>query len=282
MYISTSSNFGQVLSPSTYGKQCLQDLYPIEFVLLNGPIVEKSLDDFYIGKWRLRSKHKYWILNNFVPQILQSWKTSKPIRTIMLVGHADEVGEQAFNYDLGLKRAKEVQALILNTVIQKDKNLAGKINILTFSQGECWPRVKNAKYNPRNRRVEVFALSAVYPPTPGPTPQNPVPAPTRQAPIKLHELPEGIRKKIEAETEWQKYLTKPLPTLPQGKSFKEWFDGVMARHKVPKWLRNRIWDAIVGKDKSLANTLLEQAGIRGGVKDSILGIIGATSQVKVR
>lgn len=282
MYISTSSNFGQVLSPSTYGKQCLQDLHPIEFILLSTILVEKSLDDYYLGKWPLRSKHKYWILKYFVPKILQSWKTSKPIRTIMLVGHADETGEQAFNYNLGLKRAKEVRELILKTLNQKDPGLASKINILTYSQGECWPVVKNAQRNARNRRVEVWAISEVYLPTPGPTPPNPTPPPTPKAPIKLHELPEGIRKKIEAETEWQKYLTKPLPTLPQGKSFKEWFDGVMARHKVPKWLRNRIWDAIVGKDKSLANTLLEQAGIRGGVKDSILGIIGAASQVKVR
>ena len=173
MYISTSSNFGQVLSPSTYGKQCLQDLYPLEFVLLNSPIVEKSLDDFYIGKWQLRSKHKYWILKYFVQQILQSWKTSKPIRTIILVGNVDEVGEQAFNYNLGLKRAKEVQAFIISMVNQKDKNLVGKIHILTYSQGECWPRVKNAKYNPRNRRVDVFALSEVYPPTPVPNASHP-------------------------------------------------------------------------------------------------------------
>jgi hypothetical protein len=279
MYIRTSGNLGQVQSPSVYKTPCWQDNLPNVFINFRKHIVDKTLDGFVFRKFSLTPRHASWINNQFVPQIIQSWQTNAPIRTIILIGHTDELGDQTFNYNLGLNRAKAVRQSIFKEIDERQKGLVGKIKIVTFSRGECWPTIKGGKRDRRNRRVEVYAFSSVPASATGYTPP---PSPTQKSPIDLHHLPEDIRKKIEEETAWQRYLTKPIPTLPEGKSIKDWFDEIMSRYKVPKFLRNKIWEAISGKDNSVLSKLLDQAGIPDGLKKSIVGLISAGSQVKVR
>ncbi len=88
-------------------------------------IIKKTLDDFEGRESELRTKHKVRIKNEFVPRIVLSWRTSKPIykqlvpkivqrlqtskpiRTIILIGHPEEPGTPTFNYNLGLSVLKQ-------------------------------------------------------------------------------------------------------------------------------------------------------------------------------
>ena len=281
MYIQTAEALGQAQLPSTYGTPCLQDAVPWESIYLSGIVVEQTLDEFNYRESNLRTRHKTWIRRRLAPRIIQSWRTSTPIRTIILVGHTDEVGNPSDNYKLGLARAKAVRDQLLKDIESQRPGLGGKIKIEVFSQGECRPLVRSDKRERRNRRVWVGATNEILSPAQPPAPPAPPPPPTRQSPPNLRDLPESVKKRIEQEDE-RRRLTQPIPTLPRGQSFKEWFDKIMDKFHVPKWLRNKIWDAILGGDQSLASILLEQAGIRGEWKEAILGIGRAGSQMPSR
>ena len=133
MYIRTRGHLGQfkwrrAQWAKFHDRSCLwdsQDLIP-DWEVFNRMIIKQTLDDFEGRESELRTKHKVWIKNEFVhrivlswrtskpiykqlvPQIVQRFQTSKPIRTIILIGHTDEPGTPTFNYNLGLKRAKAV------------------------------------------------------------------------------------------------------------------------------------------------------------------------------
>jgi len=281
MYIQIGEGLGQEQLPTSSGKLCLQDNVPLESILLSGIIIDHTLDEFNFRKSDLRTRHKTWIRRRLVPAIIRSWRTSTPMRTIVLIGHADEVGDQAVNYKLGLARAEAVRDRIMADLKRLNSEVAGKIAIKTFSQGECWPQIPGGKRERRNRRVVVWGIGDVLPPagrTKNPAPSQSTP---RRTPPRLLDLPESVKRRIEREAEQQRFW-QPIPPSPRGRSLKDWFDRTMRRHGVPKWLRDRIWDAILGGNLSLATTLLDQAGIRGEAKEAILGIIRAGSQVPIR
>jgi outer membrane protein OmpA-like peptidoglycan-associated protein len=277
MYVQSAKALGQAQLPSSSDKPCLQDKVPTAFIGLSTLIVDQSLERFNFRKSNLRTFHKTWIRARFVPVILKSWRTTRPIRTIILVGHADEVGSPLDNYKLGSARAQEVRDQLLKELARQDPGITAKITIRTFSSGECWPRIASGKREMSNRRVHVFAMYEKLPARPPVSPEFP---PTRQ-PSPIFDLPESVRRRIEREDEGPR-LTQPSPALPRGRSLKEWFDRIMDRHNVRKWLRDKIWDAILGGNRSLAGILLDQAGIRGESKEAILGLVGAGSQVPVR
>jgi hypothetical protein len=62
------------------------------------------------------------------------------------------------------------------------------------------------------------------------------------------------------EERLQRILTRPVPTLPRGRSFKEWLDRIMAERRVPKWLRDSIWTSFFDKNWGLLSNLLSTAG----------------------
>jgi len=68
--------------------------------------------------------------------------------------------------------------------------------------------------------------------------------------------------------------------LQPGKSFKQWFNERLSR--VPKFLRDKIWQAIFGKDVSLLSTLLDQAGFGGAEKKAVLETIDQLAERPVR
>lgn len=277
MYIQAAEPLGQAQLPSSSGRPCLQDKVPAEFILLSTLIVDQSLARFNFRQSSLRTFHMTWIRRRLIPVILQSWRTPRPIRTIILVGHADEVGSPLENYKLGLARAEEVRKQVLEELARLRPSITAKIAIRTYSSGECWPRIASGKREARNRRVYVLAMHEQLPAR---GPMSPAIPPARELSPRF-DLPESVKRRVEQEDEGRR-LTQPGPAVPRGRSLREWFDRIMDRHNVPKLLRNKIWDAVVGRNQSLASILLDQAGIRGESKEAILGLVGAGSQVPMR
>ena len=152
MYLHTSEGLGQEKLPSIQDTPCLQDAVP--WMQLGNSIVHRELNEFHFRDPNLRTWHKAWIKNHLIPAILKSWQTTRPIRTIVLVGNADSVGNQSFNYALGLKRAKAVRKRISDGIKAKRPDLLDKIKIEVFSQGECWPLGKRQR---SHRVVSLFA-----------------------------------------------------------------------------------------------------------------------------
>lgn len=82
-------------------------------------------------------------------QILDEMK-SRPVPEVTVIGHTDTVGTQAFNYELGLKRALATKNLIVGIGVDPtrvDVTSHGKLSLLV-------PTADNVA-EPRNRRVEV-------------------------------------------------------------------------------------------------------------------------------
>jgi hypothetical protein len=279
MYLRTYEPLGQADLPSIYGTPCLQDdvVGRLEFALLSEPIT-KTLDDFYFRRASLRTWHKTWIRRQFVPVIVASWSTSKPIRTIILIGDADEVGDPAFNYRLGKARAEAVSKELTKQIEDKSRGLSGKITIEVYSRGECWPAVKGGKRESRNRRVEVFAVKAdptvtVKPPKP-PIPPSKVPD--------LRRLTDATKKRIE-ELDRQALERKrfdPIPGPRPGQSLSDWLDEKL--HRVPSWLRTRMRDAIVKGACAALATLAEQAGLTGPEKEALQSMCKAAAKTPSR
>ena len=202
-----------------------------------------------------------WSKASLTPRLLQmvrhlaehvrvSWKSMRPIGFIRLIGHTDSTGQEQYNVDLGNRRAQAVKEA-LEKILQDDI-IKGRIRIaisVEKSPGVKEPIANNQIPAGRalNRRVEVFvAAPMAAPPKPTPPPPPPPPPPPEPQPP---------------------YWT-PIPPGRPGKSFKQWLDERLKW--VPKLLRDKIWDALVGKDFSALSTLLNQAGISGAEKNAIL------------
>jgi outer membrane protein OmpA-like peptidoglycan-associated protein len=84
-----------------------------------------------------------------VSEILKAVK-AHPVPEVVVTGHTDTTGTPSSNYDLGMKRAAMVRALLA------DAGLDVK-SIEVVSHGEAVLLVKTADdtYEPRNRRVEI-------------------------------------------------------------------------------------------------------------------------------
>jgi outer membrane protein OmpA-like peptidoglycan-associated protein len=75
---------------------------------------------------------------------------SRPVPDVLVVGHTDTTGAPTSNFELGLRRANVVRALLVGAGL--DANA-----VATTSHGEAQPLVQTADevYEPRNRRVHV-------------------------------------------------------------------------------------------------------------------------------
>jgi outer membrane protein OmpA-like peptidoglycan-associated protein len=84
-----------------------------------------------------------------VPDILRAVK-ERPAPEVMVTGHTDTTGTPATNFDLGLKRATTVRALLAEAGLDLS-------SVEITSHGEAALLVKTADdtYEPRNRRVEI-------------------------------------------------------------------------------------------------------------------------------
>lgn len=269
--------FGELTRPPTSAsKSTTLAMRPRSFLVL---------DNFDFNKSFLKLLHKERI-SSLAKHIVKSWSTSQPIKTVHLVGHTDSIGTESHNLKLASKRALEVKERLIKEVEVLQPGLSKQINILVESLGETEPIASNRTKEGRahNRRVEVF----LAPPQKLPTP--PAPSPTKA--IKTIDFSKEAKKAAEKiveparpetpEERINRILTTPIPTLPSGRSFKQWFDETLKERGVPKWLRDKIWNAILGQDKSLVSSLLDSAGIRGEAKEAFLKTLESILQLKFR
>jgi hypothetical protein len=209
------------------------------------------------------------MVNKLADTAVQSLNSPQPIETIRLIGHTDSTGTEKYNVGLGDRRANTVAALLRD----KLKALSGRIKIVVEpSPGETDPTADNgtAEGQGLNRRVEVFIKTGVVVP---PKPKPPI---NLWDPNIVKPPPEPI-----IRTKPEPYWT-PIPPGAKGKSFKEWLDGKLKDYRVPKILRDKIWDAIFDKNWGLLSNLLGAAGISGPVKESIIETARGASEGKAR
>jgi hypothetical protein len=186
-------------------------------------------------------------------EVKLSWSTMRPIGYVILIGHTDNTGPEAYNHDLGDWRAGEVKKVL--EILLKDEILNRRVAIVVErSPGASSPTADNGTDSGRalNRRVEVFVAPPEPPPSKPPiidwTPHDPNPPPP---PI----------------FDWSKTIGKGPPS---GKSVDEWLDSVLSNMRIPKIVRTQILNALYNKNWGLLSQLLDQAHIHGDLKDAII------------
>ena len=267
MYLSTSQGFGQAELPSAYGKPCLQDDVIGRLFTLPVDTLSKNLDAFVFRSPALRTWHKVWIKQQFVPAIVASWRTDKPIQTIVLVGDADEIGEPAPNYKLGKARAEAVGKELTKQIDLKSPGLSGKITIEVHSRGECWPVVRAEA----GRAIATSVCSASGKRLPRPSRRRP----RRRKGPNIHDIPgltkqrKGRTEEIERRVRW---LPVPHPTRRSGLAQRE-------VASAPKWLPDPIVGGVVGG--TMADYRVADAP-GDGVKEDLKAMCKAMAQIKVK
>ena len=84
-----------------------------------------------------------------VQDVLTSVK-SRPVPDVQVIGHTDTTGTSESNFELGMRRANSVRAMLIDAGLS-----AAAIDVR--SHGEMEPQVKTANgvFEPKNRRVEI-------------------------------------------------------------------------------------------------------------------------------
>ena len=185
---------------------------------------------------------------------------------IRLIGHTDSTGTEKYNVGLGDRRANTVAAVLQD----KLKGLSGRTKVVVeTSPGETDPTADNrtAEGQGLNRRVEVFIKTGVV------LLRNP----SRPSILWDVKPPQEPVIRTRREPYWN-----PIPPGAKGKSFKEWLDDKLKDYRVPKFLRDKIWQAIFDKDWGLLSSLLSTAGITGGIKESIIETARGAGEGKAR
>jgi hypothetical protein len=227
-----------------------------------------NLDQFDWNKASLTARLARMVAH-LAEHVKLSWKTTRPIGFVRLIGHTDNTGDEKYNVDLGDRRARAVKAALEN--ILKEDILSGRIRIAILvdpSPGPSAPAADNRTEPGQalNRRVEVF-IAPPEPPPPQPLPWPPNP-PDPPPPV--------------IGTKPDPYARPPLPKRPVGKSFKQFVDEWLRDRHFPKVLRDQIWGAIVGKDFGLVSALLDSAGISGLEKEAFVGTVRGLAEAPTR
>jgi hypothetical protein len=203
-----------------------------------------------------------------------SWKSMQSIGLIRLVGHTDNTGLEKYNIDLGDRRARAVkealQTLLRSDIIERRIRIA---IVVDPSRGASAPTAENRtnEGRARNRRVEVFVAPAE------PMPEAPEPPQPGAIDIKIRKDPGQSVIKTKPEPYW-----RPVTALPPGRSLKQWVDERLRALGISKWLRDKIWSAIVGKDYGLLNILLDAAGVSGAAKEAFLQSVRVLAETPAR
>lgn len=128
------------------------------------------LQKFDFDKERVTPTHQSQI-NNIAGCVLESHKTSQPIRVVRLIGHTDAEGTQSYNLDLGRRRAERVKQHLRDAFESIKRGSSSGVTLGVETRGETQPVSGVAA---ANRRVEVCLPkpSAPTPPKPKPVTQN--------------------------------------------------------------------------------------------------------------
>lgn len=173
-----------------------------------------NLDKFGHNKFFLTHDHRN-MLDYLVKHVEASWKTTRPISVIRLVGHTDNTGASDFNVKFGNLRAKAV-AEALRAKLRTQGLSNGVAIVVEQSPGESTPTADNRTKEGRaaNRRVEVFIRMGVLPLGLRPT-----------SPIDLSQQAQDAARRVEEEAErrrQEQIYNKPIPTRTPGKSLSDW------------------------------------------------------------
>jgi outer membrane protein OmpA-like peptidoglycan-associated protein len=123
------------------------------------------IERFEFGKWQVLPLHQPQMIA-MATRIRDSHSTAAPIRVLRLIGHTDPRGTEAFNLELGTKRAREVRKHLLATLarMRPDIPWLSRITVQIESRGESQPIGDSHE---RSRRVEIL-----LPTRPPPQPQQ--------------------------------------------------------------------------------------------------------------
>jgi outer membrane protein OmpA-like peptidoglycan-associated protein len=120
------------------------------------------LDNFAFDGFQLnRPLHTPRIIK-IAQQIIASQKSAQPIRSLLIAGHTDPVGNDDYNFRLSRQRAETAMRELCTTLERMSPGLAGRIRFQVTSCGERQPKTKPEL----SRRVEVFLPKQVTPPPP--------------------------------------------------------------------------------------------------------------------
>jgi outer membrane protein OmpA-like peptidoglycan-associated protein len=115
----------------------------------------RILDGFAYDKPGLMPQH-----GPLVEEIARRVVATTPpvVHTVRLVGNADSSGDDAYNLELGRKRAAEVQKALVAAIERLRPGHSRAVQIVVQSLGEAKPIADNTtpEGRARNRRVEVF------------------------------------------------------------------------------------------------------------------------------
>lgn len=116
-----------------------------------------TLNRFSHNRASLR-RHHIPLIRSVAQVVVASWRTGRPVRTIRLVGHADNSGSAGYNRRLGMQRALAIRSRLIHGINRLWPGLTRRIQITARTVGETKPVVSNRTGAGRalNRRVEIF------------------------------------------------------------------------------------------------------------------------------
>lgn len=134
-----------------------------------------TLDKFGFDSATLTSLHKAAI-DKIARQILQIIGTSYKITKITVTGYTDTTGKDAYNLNLGKRRADAVANSLKSSIDGLKPNTTSTMTFIVTSKGEA---ETVSAVNSLNRRVQVCITTVQKPaaPTPTPAPVKPTPIP---------------------------------------------------------------------------------------------------------
>lgn len=122
------------------------------------------LDRFAFDSDTLQPHHRVRI-QEIARRVVASQGTSRPITAVRLVGHTDAAGAEAYNIDLGRRRAEQVRRAVVPAIDALRTGLSATLPIEVKTIGEALPTGRGAA---ADRRVEVI-LSVTPRVSPPPT-----------------------------------------------------------------------------------------------------------------
>ena len=84
-----------------------------------------------------------------LPEIVRA-VSERPVPDVTVIGHTDTTGAAAANYELGLKRASAVQALLVSSGVS-----AALVEVVSHGEADLLVSTPDDTAEPRNRRVEI-------------------------------------------------------------------------------------------------------------------------------
>lgn len=125
------------------------------------PPPSKILDQFGFDKATVPTIHLPMV-GQIAADVVSSWKTPYPIRSILLTGYADSRGTDAYNLALGRRRALSTRDEVSAAIKAMNPALLSNLSFIIQSEGARKPIAPSTttQGRARNRRVEISLRQA--------------------------------------------------------------------------------------------------------------------------